>query len=226
MPEVTVHENVLPRVEFEQLRRASLSHPMISATTLNRRFEKTRGFALICREDGTSEALSTFPFLSPFFRLAGIGNQNATLENIHGFEEPVMRAYYVNLLLVSSGGDVGRHVDATLMTPMGVPDLTPSLVSVLHLQRPSMMIGGRLKIYGKTKKIASISPKENQLTRFQGDLPHAVGVVRTLSSMPRASLVCESYLAPVDAVMRLRPFSIVAKADFSVYLQLAESTLS
>ena len=181
---------------------------------------------MIVRQDGVEQALAAFPFLNHYFRCVGLDYSHRLPPNLYNFQSPVMSAYYINLLLISAGAHVGRHVDATLMRPIGISNLTPSQVMVLHLQQPRFAWGGRLNIYKKTRIISSVSPRQNQLITFRGDLAHSVSKLRALSQLPRASLVCEQYLAPRSAVMRLEPFTILSKAGFATYLDLAEASMS
>jgi 2OG-Fe(II) oxygenase superfamily len=114
---------------------------------------------------------------------------------------------------------VGRHIDATLQGPSGVPDATPQYVSVLYLQVPERAKGGELCLMHDDAPVGEVRPREGMLLHFRGDLQHEV---RPFTGGPegarRASLVCEQYAFPPEALARIPTFRIHSKAGFAAYL--------
>ena len=79
-------------------------------------------------------------------------------------------AWYLNVLLVGEGGNVGPHTDATLAGPAGVPGATPQVVSVLYLRVPDCR-GGELVLAREGRIKGVVQPSEGALLHFRGDLP-------------------------------------------------------
>ena len=97
--------------------------------------------------------------------------------------------------------DPGEDTNRTVLTMVGDPDSileaayigikTASEVSVLYLQVPNDMVGGRLTVYNLDGTTECVKPKVGKLFKFDGRLPHSVGI--TMTDFERTSLVLESY---------------------------------
>ncbi|HEX8536135.1 MAG TPA: 2OG-Fe(II) oxygenase, partial [Cystobacter sp.] len=128
-------------------------------------------------------------------------------------------AFYLNLLLLEAGRGVGRHIDATLQEPSGVPGATPEHVSVLYLNVPEGAKGGALVLSRGQLARGEVRPRPGLLVHFRGDLTHEV---QPFTGGPegalRASLVCEQYAFAPEALARQPAFRIQSKAGFSAYL--------
>lgn len=199
------------------MRNALLDSPLVGRSTLSGPFQASRGFAVIFREEGKQELLARFPSLAPHFELMlGYPSVRALTPWWRRKIERVPNAWYLNVLLVSAGGSVGRHVDATLRKPSGVDSAIPELVSVLYLQVPRAR-GGELLVYAGSTASAIVRPRENTLVHFRGDLAHEVAPFEGTEGL-RASLVVEQYWFPDEVLARLPEFKLDSRAGFSAYL--------
>ncbi len=188
-------------------------------------FRASRGFAFIFTHEGRAPLEARFPFLSCYLaRVLDPGSARGLLpwrERLLGArkERVLPNAFYLNLLLLDAGTAVGRHIDATLQEPSGVPDATPRHVSVLYLQVPERAKGGELCLLRDNVPVGKVRPREGMLVHFRGDLQHEV---RPFTGGPegarRASLVCEQYAFPPEALARIPSFRIQSKAGFAAYL--------
>jgi hypothetical protein len=132
--------------------------------------------------------------------------------------ERIPNAWYLNLLLVSEGGTVGRHVDATLRKPSGVDDAVPEMVTVLYLSVPRAR-GGELLIWDDAGlRLAKLAPLENASIHFRGDLLHEVCAFAGAGDGLRASLVIEQYHFDAEVLARLPEFKLDSRAGFAAYL--------
>jgi hypothetical protein len=142
-------------------------------------------------QSGRAKLEARFPLVAPFLRCAIKRRANA---------------WYLNLLVISQGGSIARHVDATLHA-------TPIVVSVLYLSAP----GGELVLSRGERELHRITPREGSLVNFDGSLDHAV----TAFEGPglRASLVLEQYRFRDQAALAAIPeFKLDSRAGFQAYL--------
>ncbi|MFP2927503.1 2OG-Fe(II) oxygenase [Pyxidicoccus sp. 3LG] len=188
-------------------------------------FRASRGFAFIFTHEGRATLEARFPFLSCYLaRVLDPRSAHGLLpwrERLFGArsERPVPNAFYLNLLLLDAGTAVGRHIDATLQEPSGVPGATPRHVSVLYLQVPEGVKGGALHLLRDDAPVGRVRPRPGLLVHFRGDLQHEVEpFTGGDEGAQRASLVCEQYCFPPEALARIPAFRIQSKAGFAAYL--------
>jgi len=224
--EFVTHRNAMTAAKLEALREALLSSRFVARSPLMGTFQSSRGFALIFTEAGRAKLEERFPFLQDYLALVmdpassrGLLPWRARLLGPRK-ERRRPNAFYVNLLLLEPGRGVGRHIDATLQEPSGVPGATPERVSVLYLNVPEGVKGGALVLSRGAQPSGEVRPKPGMLVHFRGDLTHEV---QPFTGGPegalRASLVCEQYAFEPEALARLPEFRIQSKAGFAAYLQ-------
>lgn len=219
MREYRVTKGALPAPQFNALRDALLASPLVGASTLSGPFEASRGFGCIFKQAGIPRVIDRFAALAPWFDAAlGTPAVRAMTPWWKRTLSRIPNCWYLNVLLVSSGGTVGRHIDATLRQPSGVSDAIPELVSVLYLSVPSRT-GGDLRLYDGATPVARLFPKDNTLVHFRGDLAHEVCAFEGAAGMLRASLVIEQYFFEPDALARMPDFQLESRAGFGAYLQ-------
>ena len=203
----------------------SLSSRFVARSPLMGTFQGSRGFAVIFTEAGRATAEERFPFLRDY--LAQVLEPRSWRgllpwrERLWGPrpERRLPNAFYVNLLLLAEGRGVGRHIDATLQEPSGMPGATPEHVSVLYLDVPQGARGGALVLSRGQLPRGEVRPKPGMLVHFRGDLTHEVlPFTGGPEGALRASLVCEQYAFPPEALARLPSFRIQSKAGFAAYL--------
>jgi hypothetical protein len=208
----------LPRAEFEALRDALLGSPLVGRTTLAGPFQSSRGFAVTFKQAGVAKVLERFPALGSYLpRVLGEPGARALASFWQRRLKRVPNAWYLNVLLVSEGGAVGRHVDATLRKPSGQADAIPEQVSVLYLQVPEAK-GGELKLYLRGRPMGLVRPQENVLVHFRGALAHEVCAFSGAPDGLRASLVIEQYHFDDAVLARLPDFQLDSRAGFAAYL--------
>jgi hypothetical protein len=223
--EYVTHRDALPETALESLRGTLLSSRFVARSPLMGTFQGSRGFALIFTHAGRATLEERFPFLRDYLaRVMDARGWRGLLpwrERLLG-PAPGRRppnAFYLNLLLLEMGRGVGRHIDATLQGPSGVPGATPEHVSVLYLNVPEGARGGALVLSRGPRTLGQVRPKPGLLVHFRGDLSHEV---QPFTGGPedalRASLVCEQYAFEPEALARLPSFRIQSKAGFSAYL--------
>ncbi|ATB39139.1 hypothetical protein CYFUS_004580 [Cystobacter fuscus] len=226
MSEYVTHRGALPKEALESLRGALLASRFVARSPLMGTFQGSRGFALIFTEAGRSTLEERFPFLRDYLaRILEPRSWRGLLpwrERLLGPRPERRRpnAFYLNLLLLEAGRGVGRHIDATLQEPSGVPGATPEHVSVLYLNVPGGAKGGALVLSRGQLALGEVRPRPGMLVHFRGDLTHEV---QPFTGGPegalRASLVCEQYAFAPEALARLPAFRIQSKAGFSAYLE-------
>ncbi|NTX62373.1 2OG-Fe(II) oxygenase [Myxococcus sp. CA051A] len=217
------HRQALPPVELESLRDALLGSRFVARSPLMGTFQASRGFAFIFTHEGRSTLEARFPFLRAYLARVLAPESARGLrpwrERLFGSRQPMPNAFYLNLLLLDAGKGVGRHIDATLQGPSGVPEATPRHVSVLYLQMPAGARGGALRLLHDNRDVGEVRPRPGLLVHFQGHLQHEVQpFLGARDDSQRASLVCEQYVFAPDALARLPPFRIQSKAGFAAYL--------
>ncbi|MGE6759866.1 2OG-Fe(II) oxygenase [Corallococcus interemptor] len=226
MPEYVTHRDAMPRAELEALGDALLGSRFVARSPLMGTFRASRGFAFIFTCEGRATLEARFPFLSVYLRRildddTARGLLPWTQRWFGGRDtRPRPNAFYLNLLLLDAGTPVGRHIDATLQEPSGVPDATPEHVSVLYLRVPRGAKGGALRLLRDNQLQGEVRPRPGLLVHFRGNLQHEV---QAFTGGPegalRASLVCEQYAFADDVLARLPAFRIQSKAGFSAYLE-------
>lgn len=219
MREFRRQEPALALERFATLREALLTSPLVGRSTLAGPFQSSRGFAVIFKAEGRARVEARFPPLAPWFDAAlGEPAVRALTPWWRRRVERVPNAWYLNVLLVSEGGTVSRHVDATLRKPAAEPEATPELVSVLYLSVPDAR-GGSLQLWNGPTPVAELAPKENVAVHFRGDLAHQVNAFDGAVDAIRASLVIEQYHFSPEALARLPDFKLESRAGFSAYLE-------
>lgn len=221
MPAFVEDRRAFSKDEVRRLADALLSSPLVGKSTLVGGFHESRGFAFTFTRAGEPALRARAPFLAPYLdRALDERRRRALLPLLRRRRATLApcNAFYLNLLIVPQGGRVGRHVDATLRAPAGVPGLVPAAVSVVYLIAPRAR-GGRLLLDDEGRPRAAIKPRAGALVVFDGRLAHQV---EPFSGGPpgsvRASLVCEQYVVPDAALARLPALRLHSKAGFDAYL--------
>jgi hypothetical protein len=209
----------LPDAEFVALRDALLGSPLVGASTLGGPFQSSRGFDVIFKAAGRARVEERFPQLAPWLsRTLGEPAVRALTPWWTRTLSAIPNAWYLNVLLVSEGGTVARHVDVTLRKHSEVDDALPCMVSVLYLQVPHAS-GGELQLWDGADPIARLKPAANTSVHFRGDLAHAVNAFSGAPGQLRASLVIEQYHFPDEVLTRLPDFRLDSRAGFAAYLE-------
>lgn len=201
--------NALPDAEFAAIRAWAASSVHVGDSPLAGTFMASRGFGVTFTRAGLPALAERFAELEPYFSLTiGRSRELATLweRMMLRYERRSAEAFYFNLLSVPAGAGVGRHVDATLDWVTGVPGTTPLLVTVLYLNAPAD--GGTLELWKDDAHVASITPRENTLVCFRGDLGHEVKAVGTNAEGARTSLVCEHYAVTPEQAAKVPPLKL------------------
>ncbi len=221
----------------------------VNRSTLRGSFYKSRGFAVTLRTAGVARLRQELPPLAHYVERVlrdpkrhQLCNWRQRLQGTLGSGKT--NALYLNVLALPPGSGVGAHVDATLRTPSGVPELIPRMVSVLYLQPGH---GGLLKLYEGNRLRADIEPQRGALLHFRGDLRHEVltgdaanktvdthppyaddvgesKTAPTLSPRTRVSLVCEQYSLKASALRHIPQYELHSKAPFETFLQRAQNS--
>jgi hypothetical protein len=214
----SVKRDVLPRADFEALRDALLGSPLVGRSTLAGPFQASRGFAVIFKAAGLAQVTERFPSLGGYLPvILGEPGARAVSPFFRRTPRRIPNAWYMNVLLVSEGGSVRRHIDATLRKPAGAPEAIPECVSVLYLDVPPAR-GGELKLYLGKLPLGAVRPRPNQLVHFSGELTHEVCAFSGAPDAVRASLVVEQYHLEAAALARLPDFQLDSRAGFAAYL--------
>jgi hypothetical protein len=190
---------------LDALREAILRSPYLAESNLNYRFAGTQGYAVTFTTDGLPRVRQDFPEFAPYLDAALDARCNA---------------FFLNPLVIGEVGKVAPHVDRSLRS-FTLPDEPPNprRVSVLYVDVPPGMRGGRLNLYHRLLPLASLKPRRNVLLIFQGFLRHAVTEVRGTGQAPRLSLVCEQYHLPGKLLARVPEFAVRSTSPFEAFLQ-------
>lgn len=219
MREYRHRSKALPPADFTALRDALLASPLVGASTLGGPFQSSRGFDVIFKAAGRATVLERFPSLAPWLTLTlGEPGIRALTPWWRRTLERIPNAWYLNVLCVSEGGSVARHVDTTLRKRSEVDDAVPRLVSVLYLSVPDAP-GGELQLWDGPDPVAKLKPRENASVHFRGDLAHAVRAFTGAPGKVRASLVIEQYHFDDAVLARLPDFQLDSRAGFGAFLQ-------
>jgi FkbM family methyltransferase len=183
--------NFLTAEELENLRQAILHSPYLDKNQLGEGFQDSRGFSIVFTRSGMPQVMEQFPAFTPYLQRV---------------LKSACNAFYLNPLMIPSGGQVTPHVDCSLA---GYPRsmITPTLVSVLYVQVPDDLVGGELILQLGERPIAELTPETNTLLYFLGNLIHAVKPVQ--ASTYRISLVCEQYNLAADVLDTIPEFELV-----------------
>ncbi len=173
-----------------QIRRSKL----FTVNNLNRDFVGTRGFSVAFTRPQLCRVRAEFPWFGPFLDKALVAEANA---------------FYLNPLQLQAGSRVDPHIDRSLRAYCN--DITtPLCVSVLYVDVPEGMRGGRLVLARGKKVLARVQPETNLLVTFDGDLTH--GVERLDSDGLRLSLVCEQYQLDERELAAVPDYAIETRA--------------
>lgn len=184
-------------------------HPLLANTTLNARFSGTQGFSIALTRSG-------FPRLEKSFK------------PFHEYMEKVTpdrcNAFFINPLVIAEGAHVAPHIDRSLGSWCR-PDLPPFpvKVSVLYLEVPKDLVGGRLLLHPPLwafQPRPEIVPKTGLLFEFRGNLRHEVAEVKQAST-PRISLVMEQYELPPYLLRKIPDFHVKSTRPFDSFMEEA-----
>src|SRR5690606_34086060 len=156
---------------LDRLESALLSSRLVGASPLSGSFQASPGFAGVLTRVGLPELRARFPPLVPYLQRQLDPPARRWLGHSPGPHRgrslpPVPNAFYLNLLLLGPGANVGRHIDTTLRDESGVLEAVPQYVSVLYLRAPSE--GGALRLREGPRHVADILPVRNALVVFAG----------------------------------------------------------
>jgi hypothetical protein len=225
-------EGFADKAQLQALQAELSSHPLVGPSPLKGSFYQTRGFAITFTRAGIPKLKERFRSLIPFLDATCskplAGPKSLWPRRSQAAERATL--FYLNLLLVPAGTWVGRHIDATLRGKHGLTEILPRRVSVLWLETPSELEGGKLELFDGTKLLENIQPKEGNLVHFRGDLAHGITPV-VMNAEPtadnlalvRASIVCEQYLLAPEELDLFEPFKVQSKAGFSAFLKDAHA---
>lgn len=185
------------------------SHPLLAGTTLNARFSGTLGFSIALTRSGFPRLEKSF---LPFYQYM----EKVTPDRCN--------AFFINPLVIREGSQVAPHIDRSLSSWCR-PDLPPYpvKVSVLYLEVPADLQGGRLLLHPPAWALHSkpeIVPKTGLLFEFRGNLRHEVAAV-TQAKTPRISLVMEQYELPPHLLRKIPDFYVRSTRTFDSFMEEA-----
>lgn len=190
----TETQGVFPDSYLDTLRAQIRRHPLFTVNNLNRDFVGTRGFSVAFTRAGLPRVVEKFPWFATY------------LEHVL---DPGCNAFYLNPLQLAAGSRVDPHVDRSLRSYCN--DIaTPFCVSVLYVEVPPQMQGGRLVLQRGKKVLARVVPSANLLVVFDGDLLHSVE--RVDSHGLRLSLVCEQYALDARELASVPTYAVESRA--------------
>ncbi len=187
-------QNAFPIAYLNDLRGEILACPYFTVNNLNRDFVGTKGFSVVFRRSHLTQVETQFPYFKRYLAQALL---------------PSCNAFYLNPLLLQQGSRVDPHIDRSLRSYCKTIQ-PPTIVSVLYLQVPDNLQGGELTLRNHKRQVGQIQPQVNTLLHFQGDLTHAVNVVKTSGS--RLSLVCEQYSLDDTELEDIPEFTVESRA--------------
>ncbi|MCE9637228.1 MAG: 2OG-Fe(II) oxygenase [Planctomycetes bacterium] len=194
MSAFTVQPNAFEAAYLRTLRKQIHSSRFFTVNTLNRDFVGTRGFSIVFRRETVARVAREFPYFARYLDVA---------------LTPDCNAFYLNPLHLVGGSRVDPHIDRSLRSYCAEV-APPVLVSVLYVEVPPAMRGGDLVLSRGKKHLGRVTPSENTIVRFDGDLTHSVERVETDGS--RLSLVCEQYRLTPDELDKVPEFTIETRA--------------
>lgn len=199
-------EGLFPPTVLQTAASFVREHPLLAGTTLNARFSGTLGFSIALTRSGFPRLEKNFPFF-------------------HSYMETVApdccNAFFINPLVIAEGSQVAPHIDRSLGSwcrPDAAP--YPRKVSVLYLEVPDDLEGGRLLLHPPAWTLRAkpaIVPRTGLLFEFRGDLKHEVAAV-TRARHPRISLVMEHYELPPYLLRKIPDFFVRSKRTFDSFM--------
>jgi len=195
--------DAFPPGYLSRVSKAIRESKYLADNNLNYRFSGTLGYSVIFRDVGRARVLENFPEFDKY------------LERVL---DPRCNAFFLNPLVTSEGARVAPHVDRSLRS-LTIPDEPPNplKVSVLYVEVPSGMRGGRLILYHRLLPLGWVTPRANLLVTFQGFLRHEV--TRVSSDRPRISLVCEQYVLDERLYKRIPEFTVRSMSSFGLFFE-------
>lgn len=194
MPGFTLRPDAFDAAALARLARQVRACRWFTVNNLSRDFVGTRGFSVVFRREGEARVRREFPFFAPYMDRALRADCNA---------------FYLNPLELSAGSRVDPHIDRSLRSYLPEID-PPACVSVLYVEVPAGMRGGRLVLARGKRHLGRVEPAAGALVEFEGDLTHSVE--RVESQGLRLSLVCEQYRLTDDELARIPGFAVESRA--------------
>lgn len=164
---------------------------------LNEQFENTKGILIQFDENNAHDSFRSknIEFLYPYFKK---------------IKKPYATNFVLNALVIPPSKkeemSIKYHYDTTLDMNEDDDDaddhffnydIVPECVSVLYIEQPTHMKGGRLRLYkyANLVNIANVSPSVGKLVEFNGRLFHGVESFHDLNdtNTERISIVLEQY---------------------------------
>lgn len=196
-----VLSNALPELSLQKMTQELQQSPYLQKNVLNQRFATTQGFSVLFRDP--LKPLLDVPALQAFLNLLDLQPYNF---------------FYLNVLVLQASSKVERHIDHSIRG-YGSELPFPKRVSILYLQIPETMQGGRLLLYNqRDKMIAKIQPESGLLVHLKGSQKHAVEAILE-TSQARVSLVCEQYSLGAEQLNSLPSYALKTTAGFDAFLQ-------
>lgn len=190
----TESPNAFPPAYLKSLKKQVFASRYFATNTLNRDFVGTRGFSVVFRPATLARVEREFPYFKPY------------LDRVL---DPDCNAFYMNPLVLTAGSRVDPHIDRSLSGYCATLD-PPVAVTVLYVELPPAMRGGRLVLARGRKHLGRVTPVEGTLVRFDGDLMHSVERVDTEGT--RMSLVCEQYRLNDEELAEVPEFIVETRA--------------
>ncbi|MBX3464987.1 MAG: 2OG-Fe(II) oxygenase [Planctomycetes bacterium] len=194
MPAYRTRPDAVPADRLRALRERIRASPWFTTNNLNRDFVGTQGFSVVFHGTEREAVHAAFPFFQGYLDLALRTDCNA---------------FYLNALQLGRGSHVAPHVDRSLHAYCLDVD-PPVAVSVLYVEVPPDLRGGRLVLRRGQKFLGRITPQEGLLLEFDGDLEHAVE--RVDSPGRRLSLVCEQYSLSGEELATVPRYAVESRA--------------
>jgi hypothetical protein len=195
MSAYTTEPLAFPPAYLKSLAKQIRASKWFVVNTLNRDFVGTRGFSVVFRRESIERVGREFPFFKPYLDRALRADCNA---------------FYMNPLQLVAGSRVDPHIDRSLSGYCTTVD-PPVQVSVLYVEVPPAMRGGRLVLERGRRQLGRVTPTENTLLTFHGDLMHSVD--RVDSEGARLSLVCEQYCLTPDEMEQIPSYVVESRAQ-------------
>ena len=190
----TLHPAAFPTEQLVELRQQIRRHRCFTTNNLNRDFVGTRGFSIVFRRTAMARVAAEFPWSRAYLERA---------------LRPDCNAFYLNPLQLEQHSHVAPHIDRSLRSYV-LDVLPPLAVSVLYVEVPAGMRGGRLTLRRGKRFLGRIEPQDGLLVTFDGDLEHAIERVDTPGL--RLSLVCEQYALDADELEQVPEYRIESRA--------------
>lgn len=180
---------------LKSLARQIRASKWFAVNNLNRDFVGTRGFSVVFRREAIPRVAREFPYFAPYL--------DRTLRDD-------CNAFYMNPLELVAGSRVDPHIDRSLSGYCRTVN-PPVQVSVLYVEVPPAMRGGRLVLARGRTHLGRVTPTEATLLTFHGDLMHSVD--RVEGDGRRLSLVCEQYALAPDEIEQIPEYVVESRAQ-------------